>query len=104
MEQLANWKITLWFNDIERNELALSSDESGYALFSDSNGNEIAVKSVLFSDINEAWQAGENALGDKLSLNFGDDGSEQYDNLLTFLVFAYFWMSIKGNSLATLIY
>ena len=90
VEQLPySGKLTLWFDDVRREDLTLSSDKDGNAVLSCASGS-VTLLEIRNADVATAFANGSNDLMDGVSLRFGDDGSAQYQELLAAGAFAEF--------------
>ena len=69
----------LWFDGVERKDISLSIKDGNAKL--DCESGSVTLKGVDANTISEAFASDSNDLLAGLSLRFGNDGTEQYQNL-----------------------
>ena len=81
VEQLAGGSSILWFVGVERANVTLTADAEDNAVLS-CNAGTVKLINIKYDDILPAFTSGNEQLQEGLWLRFGDDGSEQYNDLL----------------------
>ncbi|MBQ9366446.1 MAG: hypothetical protein IJT83_01595, partial [Victivallales bacterium] len=87
VEQKEGGTLLLWFDGIEQGDLDISAGANGDLVFASEKGS-VTIADLKYDDVKEVFGTRAAEFVGGISLKFGDDGSELYQNLLRHGAFA----------------